>query len=346
MSGYLDGFALPKQSHTFCIVFSALELSELGVQVPFFGADLFGYVYRNFDIQVTKNGWVFVVRHSQTAHPKRGVILCAGRDAHYFVAMEGRDVDFAAQHGREQVNMLSAAQVVARAGVSWVRIYTDSHEQVAGFAAISTGLAFAAQPELLPFAHAFFQVEPVLLCAEAEHSGAAVHGFFERYVDIGLQVIAVNGSEIALARAASKFAAAKLPPEKLPQEFFHTVVVFKIGSIERKIGSSATRTARPPTTSRATVMLALLHILPVFAKFVVSRPFFRIAEHVMGFVDFFEFFLCVLVPFGFVRVVLFSQFPKGFFDFLCRGTFGDAKNFVIIFVCHVHRYFGYKNNEN
>ena len=63
---------------------------------------------------------------------------------------------------------------------------------------------------------------------------------------------------------------------------------------------------------------------------VISRAFLRVFQHVIGFVDGLELFLCLGIPLVFIRVVLHGELAVRLFQLILGGVFGNAKYLVII----------------
>jgi hypothetical protein len=64
---------------------------------------------------------------------------------------------------------------------------------------------------------------------------------------------------------------------------------------------------------------------------IVSCAFPLILQHVIGFIDGFEFLLSLFIARIAVGVILHRQLAIGFFDFLIAGAFGNPQQAVIIF---------------
>src|SRR6516165_2650019 len=73
---------------------------------------------------------------------------------------------------------------------------------------------------------------------------------------------------------------------------------------------------------------------PVRAELVVFLPLFRVAQNLVGFIEFLEFFLGLFLVPGHVRVVFPRELAKGLLDFSIAGAAGNAENFIIIFVLY------------
>src|SRR5687767_12780168 len=95
-----------------------------------------------------------------------------------------------------------------------------------------------------------------------------------------------------------------------------------------KIGARLATTERLPThilpARRRTKIRALF---PVRAKLVVLLTFFRIAEDLVGFVNFFEFLLGDLFVLGDVGMILPREFPEGFAKVVLAGAARHAQDF-------------------
>ena len=72
---------------------------------------------------------------------------------------------------------------------------------------------------------------------------------------------------------------------------------------------------------KAPLRAGILIMLPVLAKTVVQLTLFRIAEHLLGFVDILEFFLGHLVPGIFIGMVFGGHLAIGLFDIIGRRIF-------------------------
>ena len=71
------------------------------------------------------------------------------------------------------------------------------------------------------------------------------------------------------------------------------------------------------------------------AVLVILCPLVCIGKDLVSLVDFLELRLSLFVSGVQVRVILLCQFPVSFFQFIVRGCFAHAKDFIIItFVCH------------
>ena len=64
-------------------------------------------------------------------------------------------------------------------------------------------------------------------------------------------------------------------------------------------------------------------------KLIVGRAFLRIAENLIGLIDFLKLFFRARLLVD-IRMVLFSQLAIGFFYFIIRSAFADAQDFIII----------------
>src|SRR3989338_762420 len=63
---------------------------------------------------------------------------------------------------------------------------------------------------------------------------------------------------------------------------------------------------------------------------IILATLFRIAQHKVGFGDFFKFFFSRLVSLIHIRVVFFGQTTVDFFDFFLGGRFGYTQTFIVI----------------
>ena len=71
-------------------------------------------------------------------------------------------------------------------------------------------------------------------------------------------------------------------------------------------------------------------MLPIRSEFIVAFAFLGVAEHLISFVDFLEFFLGHLLVLGRVRVVLAREFAESGFDLSLGCGLGDSECLVVI----------------
>ena len=74
------------------------------------------------------------------------------------------------------------------------------------------------------------------------------------------------------------------------------------------------------------------------AVLIVQLALLRVRKHLVGFIDFLELFLGILIAGVVVRVVLHGQLAVSLFDLRIGGRFGYSQHFVVIalFLCHNH----------
>ena len=74
------------------------------------------------------------------------------------------------------------------------------------------------------------------------------------------------------------------------------------------------------------------------AVLIVQLTLLRVRKHLVGFIDFLELFLGILIAGVVVRVVLHGQLAVSLFDLRIGGRFGYSQHFVVIalFLCHNH----------
>ncbi len=84
--------------------------------------------------------------------------------------------------------------------------------------------------------------------------------------------------------------------------------------------ASASVCLLPRLTLRRRSVAALL---PVGPQFIVFGPFFRVSEHLIGFVDFLEFLLRRLLVLGGIGVKLAGELAKCALDLVLGGGLGD-----------------------
>ena len=97
---------------------------------------------------------------------------------------------------------------------------------------------------------------------------------------------------------------------------------------------AAKTTAEPACT--AAVGSRIVGVYAGKAELIIALAFLRVGKHIVGFVDLFELFLGFFIAGVQVRVVLFGKFAVGTLDLGIRGVFADAQHLVIIsFFCHM-----------
>src|SRR5687768_2219754 len=96
---------------------------------------------------------------------------------------------------------------------------------------------------------------------------------------------------------------------------------------------------RPSLRTSAILLLLsclfkLFSIFPVLAILIIFFPFFRIAEHLICFIDLLELEVGFLVVRIQVRMVLPGKFAVRFFNFFLCCILVKTKYFIVIYVCH------------
>ena len=95
-------------------------------------------------------------------------------------------------------------------------------------------------------------------------------------------------------------------------------------NVERIVKPSASTTS-PGTRAESGV-----------AKLVVGRFFLGIAQGLVGFTNFLEFLLGLLVIWILIRMIFDGELTIGFFDFLSGGTLADPQDLVVITLGHAY----------
>ena len=151
--------------------------------------------------------------------------------------------------------------------------------------------------------------------AEADFLFATVDGFLEGQLHVVAQIGAARrAGGTALTAAAKQILknAAAAAAEHLPE------------NVERIVKPAAAATG-PGTRAERGV-----------AKLVVGRFFLGIAQGLVGFTDFLEFLLGLLVVGILVRMIFDGELAVGFFDFISGGTLADAQHLVVIALGHAY----------
>ena len=117
---------------------------------------------------------------------------------------------------------------------------------------------------------------------------------------------------------------AAAPPEQRFKEVRKTGSV-KILPVEGKVHVFMPRRA-----------VKILPVLPVWPKLIIELALFRVFQHLVGFIDFLELFLGLLVAGVEVRVIFAGQPLVGPRNLLGSGRAVHLEELVIIFVGYCH----------
>src|SRR2546423_2005375 len=70
------------------------------------------------------------------------------------------------------------------------------------------------------------------------------------------------------------------------------------------------------------------------AILIVGRALLRVAKHLVGFAEFFEFVLSRFIPRIFIRVIFYGKFAVGLLDLFDRGALLDGQYLVVVALSH------------
>ena len=191
-------------------------------------------------------------------------------------------------------------------------------DDIAAAAAVGAGLRAGACRTAGAMA-----LRALLLAGDGDVLLAAVDGLVKRQGDPDTDVLALAGGVgVGLAGRCTAKAA-----EPAAEDIAEDVA---------QIDAIAAEPAKAACT--AAVLGCVAGVNACKTILVVHLAFLRVRKHLVGFVDFLEFFLSVLVAGVVVRVVLHRQLAVGLFDLRIRGRFGYPQHFVVItlFLCHIH----------
>src|SRR5690606_957191 len=132
----------------------------------------------------------------------------------------------------------------------------------------------------------------------------------ELYADPQVGTFHAARASLLLAESAPKMPAENIA--ELREDVFH-------------VHPSPAESAKSASCSTANSSMAIL---------VIALFLFRVAQNLISFCGFFEFFFGLFVAWIFIGVVLQCHFPVGFFDFLRISRFGYSQYFVIISFGH------------
>ena len=162
----------------------------------------------------------------------------------------------------------------------------------------------------------------LLLAGDGDVLLAAVHGLVKAQGDPHADVLPLAGGVgVCLTGRAAK--AAEPAAEDIAED------VAQIDAIGTAEAAEAARAAA--------VLGRVAGVNPREAVLIVHLALLRVRKHLVGFIDFLEFFLGILVAGVVVRVVLHCQLAVGFFDLRIGSAFGYPQHLVVItlFLCHI-----------
>ena len=158
-----------------------------------------------------------------------------------------------------------------------------------------------------------------------------MQGLFERDKNVGLHILAALGS----AWVVPSGTVAGCPKAFATTAEVGFEEVAEAGAAEFKrpflISHTSTSAAEPAIRRRGRAALP-----PVGAKFVELLAFFRIAQHLIGFVDGREFFFRGFFVLGHVRMVLARKVSEGFFQFILGRRARHAQGFIVVVEFNSH----------
>ena len=88
--------------------------------------------------------------------------------------------------------------------------------------------------------------------------------------------------------------------------------------------------------ARPAAAVAGVRVVPVGSELVVFFPLLRVAQDLVGLIDFLELLLGGFFVLGDVRMVLAGHFAERLLDVGGAGVAGDSEDFVVIFECGGH----------
>ena len=136
--------------------------------------------------------------------------------------------------------------------------------------------------------------------------GTAKNGFFKSQLDADIDISAASGTISSSGTAAAK---TEHTAENVPQVAH--IKAFKAAAVETAAAHAAL-------------------FKGCVTKLVILRTFFGVAQHFIGFVDFFEFFFCFFIARVLVRMVFDCHLTVSFFQLRFRCTLLYPQDLVII----------------
>ena len=267
----------------------------------------------------------FSLGQAAPADPQLLAIFAAGRDSQLDRAIEGGNREFCAKHGFPRREIEVVIKVRALSVEIWVSGVAHSQIEIARRRAAAAGFALAGDADA--FAIGDSRRDPDLeglgldLAAagvgglEGNRADGAVHGFLESDEDITLDVAALacpRAAGCGVLRESIAAGTAEVLLEKIAE-------------------TGAAEVEFPPGAGCVSRLPPGLGVLPIRAECIIFFALLRVAQDLVGFVDFLKLGLCGFLVLGHVRVVFPREFAKGFFDVGAAGIARDTEGLVVVF---------------
>src|SRR5215471_3741752 len=211
---------------------------------------------------------------------------------------------------------------------------SNSKKKIAAFSATHAGFTLATQTDPLPFAYTARNLDLIMLYlvraspAQGHGSRSTVQRFLEGNHDVRFHICAALGCRSASAKTAKCRSTSSATEKRLEE-------IAEPSPAELELDSTA---IAAPLISSAVGLLSLplwwrletSGPIPIGSKLIVFLPLLRVAQDLVRFVDFLEFFFGGLFVLGHVRVVLARQLAKSAANLVLARRFWHTERFVII----------------
>jgi len=157
-----------------------------------------------------------------------------------------------------------------------------------------------------------------------------MHNFVQCHKDVALDVLTVPGKCLVFHPIPACSAEATVRAASTAEELFEKIA--ETGAVEMKF-SAIIRTS---SKSACLLFRLMVGTVPVFSQLVILPPLIRVAENLVGLVDFLESAFGTRFVFGDIGVIFACQFPKCLLDFSVARVLGHTENIVVIFELNGH----------
>src|SRR5882724_11699771 len=215
-------------------------------------------------------------------------------------------------------------------------------KKIAAFSSARARFALTAQTDSLSFVNAARDLNLIIFhfirasAAQRDCSGRSVQCFFKCDHDVGFDIGATFRCRLTSAKSTESRTAAATA-----EECFEEVAESR--SVELELNSAA---IAAPLIKSAAGLLSLplparrrlepARSIPIRAKLIVFLALFRIAKHLIGFVDFLKFFFGRLFIFGNIGMIFPRQLAKCTANLVVSGRFRNTKCLIIISELYGH----------
>src|SRR5438552_1236756 len=217
---------------------------------------------------------------------------------------------------------------------------SHSKKKIAAFSTTRAGFTLLTQTDPLPLAHTARNLDLIMLyliragSAQGHGPHRTVQRFFQGDHNVRFHIGAAFGCRSASAKPA-ECGSASSSTEKCLEE------IAEPGPAELELDTAAVAT--PLIKSAAGLLsfplwwwLEAALPIPIGSKLIIFLPLLRVAQNLVRFVDFLEFFFGGFLVLGHIRVVLARQLAKSAANFVLARRFRHTERLVIISTLNGH----------